>query len=160
MVSVCLPSDALLQHLPSYLGFCYLGCGVSLHSCSSKAQLLLLTLNEGYLLTATLLDLQRGIAPLGPPVPAQPPLLGMLLPAASPGLRHGCLLPAAALDLGLGVAPQGHWTWPRARGGFSQPPLTLDVGCLLSAPTGLGRWVASPGRCPDLGRGVSPPGRH
>ena len=30
MVSVCLPSDALLQHLPSYLGFSYLGCGVSI----------------------------------------------------------------------------------------------------------------------------------
>ena len=27
MVSVCLPSDALLQHLPSYLGFSYLGMG-------------------------------------------------------------------------------------------------------------------------------------
>ena len=27
MVSVCLPSDALLQHLPSYLGFSYLGHG-------------------------------------------------------------------------------------------------------------------------------------
>ena len=25
MISVCLPSDALLQHLPSYLGFSYLG---------------------------------------------------------------------------------------------------------------------------------------
>ena len=25
MVSVCLPSDALLQYLPSYLGFSYLG---------------------------------------------------------------------------------------------------------------------------------------
>ena len=61
MVSVCLPSDALLQHLPSYLGFSYLGHGVSLHSCSSKAQLLLLTLNEGYLLTAALPDLQPGI---------------------------------------------------------------------------------------------------
>ena len=54
MVSVCLPSDALLQHLPSYLGFSYLGRGVSLHGCSSKAQLLLLTLDEGYLLTANL----------------------------------------------------------------------------------------------------------
>ena len=31
MVSVCLPSDALSQHLPSYLGFSYLGRGVSLH---------------------------------------------------------------------------------------------------------------------------------
>ena len=65
MVSVCLPSDALLQHLPSYLGFSYLGHGVSLHGCSSKVQLLLLTLDEGYLLTATLPDLQHGIAPLG-----------------------------------------------------------------------------------------------
>ena len=46
MVSVCLPSDALLQHLPSYLGFSYLGCGVSLHGCSSKAQPLLLTLEK------------------------------------------------------------------------------------------------------------------
>ena len=72
MVSVCLPSDALLQHLPSYLGFSYVGCGVSLHSCSSKAQPLLLTLDEGYLLTAILPDLQIGIAPLGPPTPAQP----------------------------------------------------------------------------------------
>ena len=54
MVSVCLPSDALLQHLPSYLGFSYLGRGVSLHGCSSKAQPLLLTLDEGYLLTTVL----------------------------------------------------------------------------------------------------------
>ena len=76
MVSVCLPSDALLQHLLSYLGFSYLGRGVSLHSYSSKVQLLLLTLDEGYLLTATPPDLEHGIAPLGPPAPAQPPLLG------------------------------------------------------------------------------------
>ena len=66
MVSVCLPSDALLQHLPSYLGFSYLGCGVSLHSCSSRAQPQLFILDEGCLLTATVPDLQRGIAPLGP----------------------------------------------------------------------------------------------
>jgi len=46
MVSVCLPSDAFLQHLPSYLGFSYLGRGVCLHSCCSKAQPLLLTLDE------------------------------------------------------------------------------------------------------------------
>ena len=51
MVSVCLLSDALSQHLPSYLGFSYLGRGVSLHGCSNKAQLLLLTLDEGYLLS-------------------------------------------------------------------------------------------------------------
>ena len=86
---MCLPSDALLQHLPSYLGFSYLGHGVSLQGCSSKVQLLLLTLDEGYLITATLPDLQRGIAPLGPPVPMQPPLLG-----------HG-------------VASPSHCLWPR-----------------------------------------------
>ena len=100
MVSVCLPSDALLQHLPSSLGFSYLVCGVSLHICSSKAQPLLLTLDEGYLLTAAIPDLQCGIAPLGPPARVQPPLLGILLPATGPGL-------------GLGVAPQGHCPWPR-----------------------------------------------
>ena len=76
MVSVCLPSDALLQHLPSYLGFSYLGRGLFLHGCSSKVQPLLLTLDEGYLLTSASPDLECGIAPLGPPVPVQPPLLG------------------------------------------------------------------------------------
>ena len=43
---MCLPSDDLLQHLPSYLGFSYLGRGVSLHGCSSKVQPLLLTLDK------------------------------------------------------------------------------------------------------------------
>ena len=43
------------------LGFSYLGLGVSLHGCSSKAQLLLLTLNEGYFLAATITDLRHGI---------------------------------------------------------------------------------------------------
>ena len=33
---MCLPSDALLQHLPSYLGFSYLGCGVSLQNGSGN----------------------------------------------------------------------------------------------------------------------------
>ena len=72
MVSVCLPSNALSKHLPSYLGFSYLRCGVSLHGCSSKVQLLLLALDEGYLLTATPPDIERGVALLGPPAPAQP----------------------------------------------------------------------------------------
>ena len=102
MVSVCLPSDVLLQHLPSYLGFSYLGHGVSLQGCSSKAQPLLLTLDEGYLLTATLPDLQCGIAPLGPPAPVQPPLLG-----------HGLIFRATAPGLGHGVAPCGPQPWPR-----------------------------------------------
>ena len=76
MVLVCLPSDALSQHLLSYWGFSYLGRGVSLHGCSSKAQPLLLTLDEGYLLTATPPDLKPGVAPLSPPAPTQQPLLG------------------------------------------------------------------------------------
>ena len=58
------------------MGFSYLGRGVSLQGCSRIAQPLLLTLDQGYRLTATLPELQRGMAPLGPPAPAQPPLLG------------------------------------------------------------------------------------
>ena len=90
MISVCLPSDALLQHLPSYLGFSYFGHVVFLYGCSSKGQPLLLTLDEGYLLTTALPDLQRGIDPLGPPEPTQPGLLG------------------------YGVGPPGQHPWPRA----------------------------------------------
>ena len=63
MASVCLPSDALLQHLPSYLGFSYLGRGVSPHRTPS--------------------DLELGVAPLGPPVPTQPPLIGRGVPPKS-----------------------------------------------------------------------------
>ena len=132
MVSVCLPSDALLQHLPSYLGFSYLGRGVSLHGCSSKAQPLLLTLDKGYLLTAALPDFQLGIAPLGPPEPTQPPLLG-----------HG-------------VAPPGCRPWPRAWGWFSRPPpLASGMGawgssCLLLPLTSFARYHLL-AATPDLG---------
>ena len=140
MVSVCLPSDALLQHLPSYLGFSYLGRGVSLHVRSSKAQPLLLTLDEGYLLTAALPVLQHGIAPLGPPAPARaatilgwssrlPPLasgLGLLLPAAAPDLRCWVTPLVTAPDLGHGVAPLGHR--PSGMGSSRLLPLTSDVG--------------------------------
>ena len=62
MVSVCLPSDALSQHLLSFFVFSYLGRGVSLHGCSSKVQPLLLTLEE-----VTPPDLEHGVAPLSPP---------------------------------------------------------------------------------------------
>ena len=62
MVSVCLASDVLSQHLLSQLGFSYLGRGVSLHGCSSKAQPLLITLDE-----VAPPDLERGVAPLCPP---------------------------------------------------------------------------------------------
>ena len=76
VLSACLPSNALCQRLPSYLVFSFLGCGVSLHGYSSKAQLLLLTLDEGILLTTAPPDLERAVAPLGPPAPVQPQLLG------------------------------------------------------------------------------------
>ena len=69
----------LLQHFPSYLCFSYFGRGVSLHGCSSKAQLLLLTLDKGYLLTAAPPDLECGVVPLGPPAPAQPSLQARIL---------------------------------------------------------------------------------
>ena len=75
-VSTILINYCLSQHLPSYLGFSYLGHGASLHGFSSKAQPLLLTLDEGYLLTAAPPDLERGVALLGPPVPVHPLLLG------------------------------------------------------------------------------------
>ena len=73
---MCLPADVLLQHLPSYLGFSHLGRGVSLHGCSSKVQPLLLTIDEGYLLTAAPPDPEHGVVLLGPPAPAQLLLLG------------------------------------------------------------------------------------
>ena len=102
---MCLPSDALLKHLLCYLVFSYLGRGLSLHGCSSKVQPLLLILDEGYLLTVALPDLQHGIAPLGPPEPTQPPLLGR------------------------GVGPPSRRPWPRVLGSSSQlPPLASAAG--------------------------------
>ena len=88
MVSVCWPSDDLLQYLPCYLDFSYLGCGVSLHSCSSKVQPLLLTLDE-----VIPPDLEHGVAPLSPPAPMQPPLLGCRV------ARHKSKVVIAAMKL-------------------------------------------------------------
>ena len=106
----CLPFDALSQHIPSYLDFSYLAHGVSLYSCCSKAQPLLLTLDEGYLLTTAPPDLERGgIAPLSPPAPEQPSLLGCGV--APLGLRPW--------PLGRGPAPIGRRPWPWARGSSS-----------------------------------------
>ena len=68
MVSVCLPSDTLVQHLLSYLGFSHHGRGVSLHGCSSIVQPLLLTLDKVYLCMVAPPDLERAVAPLGPSV--------------------------------------------------------------------------------------------
>ena len=172
MVSVCLPSDALLQHLPSYLGFSYLGRGVSLHACSSKAQPLLLTLDEGYLLNAASPDLERGVAPLGPPVPMQPPLLGCGLapPSCQPWLQAvgiSSWLPPLTSDVGvapLGLCPRPQTcsvaAWhsrlpPQAWGRSSRPP-PLGHGVLLASAPVLRCWVAPLGcsvcrhSCPHL----------
>ena len=50
--------------------------GAPKHKVSSKAQLLLLTLDEGYLITTTPPDHGRGVALLGPTAPAQLSLHG------------------------------------------------------------------------------------
>ena len=117
MVSVWLPSDALSQHLPSYLGFSYLGRGASLHGCSSKAQPLLLTLDEGCLLTAAPPDLERGVAPLA-----------LLRPAAA----APCSLDVGKLLSGRGSCAVAAWrsrslprAWARAR---SSRPRFCAVG--------------------------------
>ena len=116
-----------------------LGVGVSLYGCSSTAQPLLLTLDEGYLLTAALPDLQRGIPPLGPPAPPQPRLLGR------------------------GVGPPGQRPWPRAWNVeylllAAAPDLGRGVTPLVTAPD-LGRGVTPLITAPDLGHWVSPLGR-
>ena len=100
-----------------------------------------LTLDEAYLLTTAPLDIDSGIAPLGPPVPTQPPLLGSGVAPLShcpwprvwgsssqPFLRHHSLaLLATAPDLGRGVTPLGHSCAITAWHSQSLP-LTLDVG--------------------------------
>ena len=113
MASVSLPSDALLQHLPSYWGFFYLGRGVSLHGCSSKAQPLLLTSEE-----VDPPDLEGGVASLSPPAPAQ------------------------QLLLGRGVDPLGRRPWPGTWGSSSRPLLRCRSLALMVATPDLGRGVA------------------
>ena len=151
MVSVCLPSDALLQHLPSYLGFSYLGRGVSLQGCSSKAQPLLLTLDEGYLLTAALPDLQCGIAPLSPPAPGQPQV--WVTPPLASGVGRSSRPPPLTSDPGLFLSAVPAWlqsgtlgccSWPRTWGNSSWPP-PFGHGVLLASAPDLGRGVASLG---------------
>ena len=67
MVCVC----PLMPLATPTILLCFLlpwSCGIS--------SWLLLTLDEVYLPTATPPDLECGVAPLGPPAPMQPPLLG------------------------------------------------------------------------------------
>ena len=127
MVSVCLPS-CNNYHL-TWVSLT-LGCGIS--------PPLLLTLEEGYLLTTALPDLQRGIASLSPPAPTKPLLLGG------------------------GIAPPSCSPWPRAWGSSSRLlPLISDLGsssrpflhhcslALLAPAPDLRRGVALLGRCPS-----------
>ena len=131
MVAVCLPFDDLLQHLPSYLGFSYHGRWVSLHGFSSKAQLLLLTLDEGYFLTPSPPDLEHGVVPLSPPATHDHHSLdmGLFLSATAPDLRHG-------------VAPPGCRPWPQEWGSSSQLFLCCHSLALSAAALDLGRGVA------------------
>ena len=107
------------------------------------------SLDEGYLLTASVPDLQRGIAPLGPLCPRSQGV-GLVLPPAAPGLRLkglGYLLPPATPDLGCGVTPL-----------VAAPDLGHGV-----APLGRSCAVAvwhSSAAAPALGHGVIPLGRR
>ena len=71
--------------MPSHNSYCLTWVSLTLDvgylfNCSSEAQLLLLTLDEGYLLMAAPPDLEPGVAPHGPPVPVQPLLLEPVIP--------------------------------------------------------------------------------
>ena len=109
MVSLYLPSDALSQLLLSSLGFSYLGHGVSLHVCSSKAQPLLLTLDWDISSPLPFLIFKVGWL-----------LYALLRPCSHRSLNVVWLFPATA----PGLSPR-----PRALGGSSRPfPPTSDMG--------------------------------
>ena len=115
-----------------------LGMGYLFTAAPAKSSRCSLPWTRG-ILTSALPDLQCGIAPLGPPAPVQPRLLG------------------------CGVGPPGHRPWPRAWGHGVAPPARRPwpwawcVGYLLPAPApDLGCGVTPLVAAPDLGRGVTP----
>ena len=91
VVSVYLRSDALSQCLLSYLGFSYLGRGLSLHGCSSKVQPQVLILDLGYFLMAAARDLGRGVSPLSCSSDVQP-LLAVPAPHSFLATYKSCSL--------------------------------------------------------------------
>ena len=74
-------------------------------------------LGLGLLLTAAPADLERGVDPLGPPAPTQPPLLG-----------HGVAPPSCCPSRGWG--PPSFCPWPRTWGTSSQPRLCVIAAAL------------------------------
>ena len=88
----------MLLAIPTILlGFLLPWIRVSFNGCSSKAQPLLLTLDEGYLLTAAPPDLERGVALF----------LALLHWHSCGSLDVVLLLSATSPDLGHEVAPLG-----------------------------------------------------
>ena len=82
-------------------------------------------------LTATVPDLQRGIAPLGPPVPVQLLLLGMLLKLRALALGMGGSSQLLSLALGSG------WPFRVTTPGLGAKwllPAAPDLGCRVSLP--------------------------
>ena len=136
MVSVRLPSDALLQHLLSF--WVSLTLDVGYLCCSSRAQPLLLTLDEGYILTTTLPDLQSGIASLGPLAALQPLVLGCGvcpprplpltsdLGSSSWLFLHHCSLALCATAPDLGCGGNSSWSLPFGHGVL--PAYAPDLG--------------------------------
>ena len=126
------------------MGFSYLRRGVCLHGCSSKAQLLLLTLGEVYLLTATPPDLGRGVVPLGPPV--SPQLVPLMCPSTPRALSAPAQLSSPGCRLYLPHTPPSplctptvrlhSWPWsPRLPVSIPAPKATrgvVSIPCLLS----------------------------
>ena len=97
-----------------------------------------LTLDEGYLLTTAPPDLERGIAPLGPPAPGQPLLLGLSLCQTFPNLPP---LTCLASNLSGGVTHSPPLTTALPAHPEDPPPLSGEEGlrarethCLVSLP--------------------------
>ena len=65
MASVCLPSDELSQHLPSYLGFSHQGCGGISSWLLQQSSAAAPDLGHGVIFSAAAPDLRCGVTPLG-----------------------------------------------------------------------------------------------
>ena len=100
---MCLPSDASRNTYRLTWVSLTLGVGYLFTAAPAKRSRCSLSWMMGYLLTTAPPDLERGVAPLGPPAPMQPPLLGCEVAS-------------------LGCRPW-RWAWGSS---FQPPPLALD----------------------------------